>query len=266
LLTPKGMIIATYWVWRDAAGFTLATSTTAAEATRHHFGRLLPPRLARLSERTGEKLLWCVGDGVDGMMPTIGVPWPDPGRVTAVGEDSATVLLGRPLNAIPCAGIAVGPPGAVEALFDRLGKAGAESGTEDQLTATRILAGWPELGREIDDRTLPQEVRLDDLGGVSFSKGCYVGQETVARIHFRGHPNRLLRGLRWKTVATLPGPQILSGEHRVGVITSVLEAGPISLGLAVLRREVQPEAEVTIGGSLPAKVFALPFPGGVLPG
>jgi hypothetical protein len=55
----------------------------------------------------------------------------------------------------------------------------------------------------------------------------------------------------------------MAGDRRVGGITSALVAGPTSLGLAILRREVQPEADVTIGGSLPAKVLALPFPGGV---
>ena len=53
------------------------------------------------------------------------------------------------------------------------------------------------LGHEIVEKTLVQEVRYDEIGGVSYTKGCYTGQETVARLHFRGHTNRELRGLRW---------------------------------------------------------------------
>ena len=83
--------------------------------------------------------------------------------------------------------------------MSRLVAAGARPGDEGDHHAARILAGWPALGAEIDERTLPQEVRYDEIGGVSYTKGCYTGQETVARLHFRGHPNRELRGLWWRS-------------------------------------------------------------------
>src|SRR5204863_149594 len=77
-----------------------------------------------------------------------------------------------------------------ERLAGRLAAAGAVEAEPAMLELARILAGWPRLGAEVDDKTIPQEVRFDEIGGVSYTKGCYTGQETVARLHFRGHANR----------------------------------------------------------------------------
>ena len=60
----------------------------------------------------------------------------------------------------------------------------------------RVEAGRPEWGIDMDDATIPQEANFDELGGISYTKGCYTGQEVVARVHFRGHVNRTIRGLR----------------------------------------------------------------------
>lgn len=65
----------------------------------------------------------------------------------------------------------------------------------------RVEAGRPEWGMDMDENTIPQEANFDDLHAISYTKGCYVGQETVARVHFRGHVNRLLRGLRFEVPA-----------------------------------------------------------------
>src|SRR5439155_988420 len=87
------------------------------------------------------------------------------------------------------------PAAEAETLSDRLAATGALVADAAALEFMRILAGWPQLGAEVDDKTIPQEVRYDELGGVSYTKGCYTGQETVSRLHFRGHTNRYLRGL-----------------------------------------------------------------------
>ena len=118
------------------------------------------------------------------------------------------------------------------------------AGDENDLHAARILAGWPALGAEIDERTLPQEVRYDEIGGVSYTKGCYTGQETVARLHFRGHTNRELRGLRWRG----PGRSRRPGRRCGGARRSA-RCAPRSavdgraIGLAIVRREVGPGDE-----------------------
>ena len=88
------------------------------------------------------------------------------------------------------------PAVAVAQWLERLRSLGAVPGSPAAWTLVRIEAGRPEWGLDMDDSTLAQEANLETLNAISFTKGCYTGQETVARIHFRGHVNRCLRGSR----------------------------------------------------------------------
>ncbi|HEV2670397.1 MAG TPA: hypothetical protein VGU74_04850, partial [Gemmatimonadales bacterium] len=160
-----------------------------------------------------------------------------------------------------------------DAVQQRLTAAGARSGNSAALELARILAGWPRLSSEVDEKTIPQEVRFDEIGGVSYTKGCYTGQETVSRLHFRGHANRQLRGLLFETdhpAAPASGWSAVTHEQQdVGRVTSIawLPDGGGSLlgswiGLAVVRREVPIGAMVRAAGR-EARIVALPF---ALPG
>jgi tRNA-modifying protein YgfZ len=137
--------------------------------------------------------------------------------------------------------------------------AGAVPAGEDAAEVRRVETGRPRYGVDIDDTVIPQEAGLNERA-VSFEKGCYVGQETVARLHFRGKPNRHLRGLRLSGPAA-PGDPLRLGEKEVGRLASVVESprlGPIAL--ALLRREAQPGASVAVGdGDVRAEVVELPF-------
>ena len=108
-------------------------------------------------------------------------------------------------------------------------------------------------------RTIPQEAGINERA-VSFTKGCYIGQETVARLHYRGRPNRHLRGLRLSAPAR-PGAPVRKGEKEVGRLGSAAVSpafGPI--GLAILRREVELGDEVAVGeDGVTASVSDLPF-------
>jgi tRNA-modifying protein YgfZ len=146
----------------------------------------------------------------------------------------------------------------VEALAARLQAACAVPGDERDLEVARVLGGWPALGVEIDERTLPQEVRYDEIGGVSYTKGCYTGQETVARLHFRGHTNRELRGLHWTSVEPLDGRSVTTDQKEVGTVRSTLALEDRMLGLAIVRREITP-GDVVLAGGRRAKVVGLPF-------
>src|ERR1051325_7798491 len=117
---------------------------------------------------------------------------PAPGRVLQNADD---VLTARATESAPFALQVTMPVAQRERLVGRLTDAGAIEAEPAMLELARILAGWPRLGAEVDEKTIPQEVRFDEIGGVSYTKGCYTGQETVARLHFRGHANRALRGL-----------------------------------------------------------------------
>jgi folate-binding protein YgfZ len=123
----------------------------------------------------------------------------------------------------------------------------------------RVEAGRPRYGIDLDDATIPQEAGLNDRA-VSFTKGCYVGQETVARLHYRGKPNRHLRGLRL-SAAVPPGTTLTLGEREVGRLGSSVVSprnGPIAL--ALVRREAAPGDELAAGDAT-ATVVELPFQG-----
>lgn len=148
----------------------------------------------------------------------------------------------------------LGPRDATVAVARELLRDGAVPGDDAAYEALRIACGVPRPGAEIDDRTMVQEAFLD-RDAVSFSKGCFVGQEVVGRIHARGHVNRLLRHVRPvdPTAVLRPGADVDLGGRAVGSVTS--SAPGLSLGY--VRREVEPPAEATVGGA-PVLVEALP--------
>lgn len=120
----------------------------------------------------------------------------------------------------------------------------------DELERLRIEAGSPRYGREIDDRVLPAEAGLVERA-VSLTKGCYPGQEPIARLHFRGHANRGLRRLRIETDA-LPEPdsEVVRAGKPVGRVTSAVVADGTVLALAYVRIEVPADAELRVGDAL----------------
>jgi tRNA-modifying protein YgfZ len=115
---------------------------------------------------------------------------------------------------------------------------------EDELEQLRIQAGTPRWGREIDDRILPAEAGLVERA-VSFSKGCYPGQEPIARLHYRGHVNRRLRVLDVEGDPPAPDTEIRLGEKVVGRVTSAVPGR----ALGYVRTEVREDAELEIGSA-----------------
>jgi folate-binding protein YgfZ len=123
----------------------------------------------------------------------------------------------------------------------------------------RVESGRPRFGAEMSEATIPAEAGIDERA-VSFTKGCYIGQETVARLHYKGKPNRHLRGLRLDAPAS-SGEAIGLGDREVGRIGTACVSpalGPIAL--AIVRREAEPGARVTVGETgVQAEVVELPF-------
>jgi folate-binding protein YgfZ len=146
-------------------------------------------------------------------------------------------------------------PGLRAALID----GGAEPVSQAAAEIVRVERGRPRYGIDLDETTIPQEAALNERA-VSFTKGCYVGQETVARLHYKGKPNRHLRGLRLSEPVE-PGAALLLGERPVGSLASSVPSptfGPI--GLALVRREAEPGATVLVGAQgAQAMVVELPF-------
>jgi tRNA-modifying protein YgfZ len=118
--------------------------------------------------------------------------------------------------------------------------------TEAAAEIVRVESGRPRFGREMTTATIPQEAGIAERA-VSFTKGCYIGQETVARLHYKGKPNRHLRGLRLDA-AVIDGDEIHFGDREVGRVgTAVISPAHGPVALAVIRREAEPGTRVEIG-------------------
>lgn len=140
------------------------------------------------------------------------------------------------------------PAEAFTAMWKAVVDAGAMPAGLEVWEIARVEAGRPEWGLDMDDATIPQEANFDELHAISYTKGCYVGQETVARVHFRGHVNRHLRGLRSAGMDAPPQGATLHDESgaQVGEVRSSVRSprlGGVALGM--VRREVLMGASLT---------------------
>lgn len=271
LLTPKGMIVVDGWAGRGGDTVRFTTAAAGRERAALIFQHSIPPRLARVSDRSAElQVLRLAGPAALGLAEAARLPVPQtPGRV----ESAGAVDVARAPGGAPFVVQWTATPAAIAGIRERLAAAGAVEGDPQALELARIVAGWPGLSSEIDGKTLPQDVRYDEIGGVSYTKGCYTGQETVSRVHFRGHSNRSLRGLslagepppEWRTPQGVAPPTVRMGDKEVGQLTSLAwipdgRAGSgVWMGLGVLRREVESGAVVKVG-LLEARVTGLPLP------
>jgi tRNA-modifying protein YgfZ len=137
-------------------------------------------------------------------------------------------------------------------------EAGAVEVSEGAAEIVRVERGRPRYGVDMDDGTIPEEAALNERA-VSFTKGCYVGQETVARLHWKGKPNRHLRGLRLSAPAA-GGEELRAGEKAVGRVgTAVVSPTHGPIALAIVRRQAGPGDTVAVEGGATAEVVALPF-------
>ena len=146
------------------------------------------------------------------------------------------------------------------ALWERVVGAGATPMGYTAYERLRIAAGWPAYDHEITDTYNPLEAGL--LSAVSFTKGCYIGQEPVARLHYKGRPNRHLRGLR-PGGPVAHGDPVRLGDRQLGEVgTAVLSPASGRIALSILRKEAEPGSVVTVeteAGEVEAEVVELPF-------
>jgi folate-binding protein YgfZ len=262
VLTPKGMIVTDLWVARTASGVSLRVPQEAAARLLEVLQRSLPPRLARVIDLSPDhRVLRVVGPQGLAAATKAGVAIPAEGRIASAVIGGMMAIVARPAEAAPFVLEILTSTTNAATIAGRLREAGAHAGSAHTLELARILRGWPRLGAEIDDRTLPQEVRFDELGGVSYTKGCYVGQETVARLHFRGHANRVLRGLVWEDAPDASQPGVTQDDKSRGRVTSLAWVHGLDrwVGLGILRREVDLDRPV-MACAQTASVTALPFP------
>lgn len=273
-LTPKGRILADLRIFAVEDGFLVDTAARAAEGWTAMVRKYVNPRLCAYRDDT--PTLGDVGifgpearrvlESVIGVGAAALAALPPYGHVTA-SLDGARVMIAQ----VPDAGVEgfeiVGPNDAISALWPRFVAAGASPAGLEAWEIVRVEAGRPEWGVDMDESTIPQEANLDELHAISYTKGCYTGQEVVARVHFRGHVNRHLRGLRCAgLVPPHSGAALVDAEGRpVGDVRSAVASprlGGIALGM--VRREVESGAPLVAkwdGGEARVDVCALPFAG-----
>jgi len=271
LLTPKGMIVVDGWAARLGSRVRFTVPAEGRDRALTILQRSVPPRLARSADRTEDMtVLRITGAHAAAVMGAAGLPLPhNPNRVLETTVGDMPLEVARAPELAPFLFQITVASQYRDAVTERLVRGGAHAGTPAALELARILAGWPRLASEVDEKTIPQELRFDEIGGISYTKGCYTGQETVSRLHFRGHANRHLRGLLFETdppaTPATGWSAVTDDERDVGRVTSIawLPDGGGSLlgrwiGLAVLRREVPVGAVVRASGR-EARVVDLPF-------
>ncbi|MDQ3985258.1 MAG: hypothetical protein M3280_02015 [Actinomycetota bacterium] len=129
----------------------------------------------------------------------------------------------------------------VPSVLSKMSEKGGTRASEDELERLRIANGVPRWGRDMDEKTFPQEAGVD-AWAVHYEKGCYLGQEAMAKIHFRGKVNRRLRRLQVAGDVT-PGEEVFAGENRIGLVTSAADG----TALAMLKYTAEPGTKVRAG-------------------
>jgi tRNA-modifying protein YgfZ len=243
----RALRIADAHVWLDTEG-------VAAPALLRHLETYKIGRDVEIADRSGERAL-------------ISVIGPGAAELTGAGPLSPEHAHRElELGDARCRAVAtdvgidlIAPASGAGDARDSLLDAGAAEVSEAAAEIVRVEAGRPRFGFEMTEATIPAEAGINERA-VSFTKGCYIGQETVARLHYRGKPNRYLRGLRLESPVRA-GDAIRHGDREVGTVGTACVSpaiGPVAL--AIVRREAAPGERVTVGADeAPAEVVELPF-------
>jgi tRNA-modifying protein YgfZ len=268
MLTPKGKIIADVRIVRMSDAFIVDVPALAAPGFADAIKKFVNPRVTPYVDESASTC----AIGIYGAAAALAVA-----TVAGLAVETLTGLhdyshiiadIGTIVRVDWIRGFEIfAPVDSRETLIRRLIAAGAIVCSTATFDIVRVEAGMPEWGIDIDETTIPQEANFDELGAISYTKGCYTGQETVARIHFRGHVNRHLRGLVFANTREEMPPERselhdASGKP-VGDVRSVVispRLGTIALG--IVRREVEIGGSVTVRAEreIAATVTALPFP------
>jgi tRNA-modifying protein YgfZ len=239
ILNAKGKLRTDLRVLRDAEGFFLDTEPIGHAVLRHMLETYSLGRDVQHEDVTTTRALVSLL-GPDARAP-LDVEPPAEEHSFVEGEHGLYVSTDLGVDVIGAPGLDLGVPEV----------------SQEVAECVRIESGRPRLGYDMDAETMPQEAGINERA-VSFTKGCYVGQETVARLHYRGRPNRHLRGLRLPEPVER-GTEILLGDKVVGRVASTSVSprfGPIAL--ALVRREAEPGASVSVNGAT-AELVELPF-------
>lgn len=292
VLTPKGKMITDLRTWwrgpEEEQGLLLDLPAAGVEPLRGHFKKFLPPRFATVRELTGETAMLSVigpraaglledvlaeaaGGGLAGVAASVADLADGEVRIEgrgARGEGGALHLLATGELGVPGFDL-MGPGERIRALREALEEAGGVRAGRAVRETLRIEAGRPAFGEDMDGDTIPVEAGIHERA-IDYEKGCYTGQEVIVRIRDRGRVNWHLRGL---LLGEAPSPAagtelFREGEERtVGRVTSSAASPRFgqTVALGYVRREVEPPAELRLGGPGGAAVEVRELDGGWAP-
>ena len=280
-LTAKGRVVADMRILRTDDSFITDVAPRARDAWHGLVRKYVNPRLAKYTDESAA--LQVVG--IYGVQARYVIE-----QMTGVGHTALALLTSYAHLTVPIgeaqAIVMRSPDLGVEG-YDLFVAADRFQATWDAAVAARAtpagLAAWeiarveagrPEWGLDMDEGTIAQEANLEELGAISYTKGCYTGQEVVARVHFRGHVNRTLRGLRASgTTPPVYLAALFDGSGKaVGEVHSAVSSPRLGgIALAMIRREVENGAQLmarwnadlagdVAAGEAQVDVVPLPFP------
>lgn len=280
-LSAKGRVVADMRIIRVDDTFITDVSPRSRAAWHALVRKYVNPRLAKYADETtslqaigvyGVQARYVVEQMTGVGHTALALLTPYAHITVAIGDVPAIVMRSPDLGV---EGYDLFVPG--ERYQDTWDAAVAARATPAGLTAweiARVEAGRPEWGLDMDESTIAQEANLEELGAISYTKGCYTGQEVVARVHFRGHVNRTIRGLR--ASGTTPPVYLAalfdSSAKAVGEVHSTASSPRLGgIALAMVRREVEIGAQLmarwnadlagdVAAGETQVDVVALPFP------
>jgi tRNA-modifying protein YgfZ len=248
LLSPKGRIQTDLHVLKCGEDVLVVTEPEGADAAREILGRYAPFSRVKLEDLSRGDAPWSA----------LGLYGPDAptllaGLQLAEHESAQTEVGGATLLAagvaLPIPGFdLLGPADALLAARESLLRNGAVAAKRDAYETARVEAGVPRFGADMTPENFPAEAGVLDRA-VNFTKGCYPGQETVARMHYRGHPNRTLRRFVVGGQPPAPGAGILQSGKQVGMVTTVapLPVDGHTFALGYLHRKADPDAPLDAG-------------------
>ena len=263
LLNAQGKILGHVLVFCGPDSLVLETVPGQGERLTQHLDRYLIREKVELHDRSREwSELLLSGVDVENWLLKQGADVPPPERLVhcATTLFDVRAWLRRVDFAGPQVFLIAGERASVEKLAAGLSAGGVPECGAAAVEALRIEAGFPHFGADITDKNLPQEVARDKAA-ISFTKGCYIGQETVARIDALGHVNRLLCGVRFDG-GDLPaiGAELTANEQAIGHVTSATFSPKLNspLALAYVRRGHHEPGTKLIASQGTAEVVTLP--------
>jgi tRNA-modifying protein YgfZ len=242
LLNPKVRIRADLRVLKSDGDVVINTEPEGTAAAKELLGRYAPFSRVEVEDLSEAGVPWGIlglyGPRAEKLLDGLELAEHETAQVKVGGVDLLAAGVATPVPGYDL----LGPADALSAARDHLARRGAVPVGLQAYETARVAAGIPRFGSDITPENFPAEVGILERA-VSFEKGCYPGQETVARMHYRGHPNKTLYRLAIEGTPPAPGTEIFQGEKKVGHLTSITSL-PVNgeiFALGYLSRNANPQ-------------------------